>query len=144
MKHSYVYPFQVWLTSVLIGPLFLLFKFKPTIATVLGYISSLGFIQYYFVAVLIGGFCSVPCVLFLWLCYTLLIKKDTPVWLIRVILALISILCCVTIFIVMSLPDLKNLLVMVVAYAVPLIAGVFFYKVANESNLEINSKLNLP
>lgn len=149
MKHSYVYPFQVWLTSVLIGPVLLLFKFKPTVVTVLSYIFSLGFIQYYFVAVLIGGFCSIPCFLFLWLCYALLIKKDTPVSLIRVALALISLLCCITVFIVMSLPDLKNFwsrgnIILIGAYALPLIVGVFIYKVANKSSLEVNSKPTLP
>lgn len=122
------------MSSVLIGPILLLFKFKPTVATVLSSFFSVGFIEYYFVAVLIGGFCSIPCFLFLWLCYTLLIKKDTPVWLIRVALALVSLLCCIAVFIIMSSPDLKNFwgrgnIILIGAYTIPLIAGVLMYKV---------------
>lgn len=132
------YPLKIWLTSVLVGPILLVFRFKLTASTVIDYIFSTGFVEFYFVSVIIGAFFSIPCFLFLWLCYTLLVKKDTPIWLLRVILALVSVLCCITIFILMSLPDLKNFwskgnIILIGAYTLPLIIGVFLYKIKMES-----------
>lgn len=128
------YPLKIWLTSVFVGPILLVFYFKFTVSTVIDYIFSTGFIEFYFLAVLIGGLFSTPCFLFLWLCYTLLVKKDTPIWLLRIGLALVSILCCITVFILISLPDLqtfwsKGNVLLIGSYCLPLFAGVFIHKV---------------
>lgn len=128
------YPFKIWLTSVLLGPIFLVFRFKHTISSIIDYIFSTDFLQFYFVSVIIGGCFSIPCFLFLWLCYRRLVKKETPIWLLKVTLLLLCLLCCITIFILISLPNLTNFwskgnIFLIGSYCLPLLAGVFIYRV---------------
>lgn len=126
------------------GPLLLTFKF--TFPGVVDYIFSVDFILFYIIAVGIGGVCSSPCYLFLWWCYSLLIMTDMPVWLTKLLLATTSVLCCITIFIMLSLLDLTNFwsrgsVIFIGAYSLPLIVGIFIYKVKTKPDPISNNKL---
>lgn len=132
MINTCSFPFKAWMTSVFIGPFLLIFK--STVSEVIGYIFSLDFALFYPMAVLVGWVFSVPCFLFLWLCYALLLKTNQPIWFIKGVLISVSFLCCITVFIFMSLPDLRNFwsrgnIILISAYALPLIVGILCYKI---------------
>lgn len=129
------FPLKVWLTSVLISPLLMIASMKLLRTESFDDVFNGLYLLTYFLSVVIGGFVSIPCFLFLWLCYTLLVKGNTPIWLLRMILALVSTICCLTIFILMSLPDLKNFwskanIFLIGSYCLPLLVGVFIFKVS--------------
>lgn len=135
MKNSSLYcanyPLKVWLTSVLVGP-FLLMSLS-TQPSVINYIFSFDFVQFYFVAVVIGGGVSIPCFLFLRLCTQILIRSRRKMAAIRLYLLIISMLCCITIFALFSLPDLSSIwkggnIKLMGAYALPLVFSVIVYR----------------
>ncbi len=134
MDDSCKYPLKVWMTSVFIGPFLLLFNSK--MSDVVSYFFSIGFLEFYFVAIIIGGLCSLPCFLFLWLCYNLLLRKQTSIWMIRWSLVIISLMCCISVFIIISLPDLtrfwkKGNVIMISSSALPLVAGLLVFSMEN-------------
>lgn len=135
MLHNYKFPLKVWLTGVFFGPMLMIVSMKVLRTENFADVFNGLYLLTYFLSVLIGGIFSIPCFLFLWLCYTLLVKKDTPIWLLRLALTLVSILCCVAVFILISLPHVKNFwskanIFLIGSYCLPLLAGVFIYKVA--------------
>lgn len=141
------YPFKIWLTSVFFGPMLMIASMKVLRTENFADVFNGLYLLTYFLSVLIGGIFSIPCFLFLWLSYTLLVKKDTPIWLLRLALALVSILFCITIFFLISLPHVKNFwskdnIFLIGSYCLPLLAGVFIYKA--KSNLEQSSSVDLP
>jgi hypothetical protein len=126
------YPLKVWLTSVFTGPVLLLFN--ATMPDVVSYFFSIGFVQFYFVALIIGGLCSFPCFLFIWLCFSLLRKKQISTRMIRWSLAITSVLCCISIFILFSLPNLTGFwkrgnVVFIGSYSLPLILSLLLYNI---------------
>jgi hypothetical protein len=126
------YPFKVWITSVLVGPVLLLFiVMQPD--TTFDVKDLFGFVQFYLVAVLLGGFCSIPCFLFLWLCYSLLIRWRWTTFAIKAGLLFVSMLCCITVFACFSMVDRQEVwtvanLKLMIAFAIPLAFGVTLYK----------------
>ncbi len=136
------YPLKVWITSVLSGP-FLLLSLS-TQPDVVHYIFSVGFVEFYFVAVVIGGLVSTPCFLFLWLCYTLLIRFNWRTSIVRISLILISLLCCITIFALFSLPNLSSIwkggnVKLMGSYAIPLTIGLMLFKM-NKSKFDFDEE----
>ena len=102
-------------------------------ASVVNYIFSFDFVQFYFVAVVIGGGVSIPCFLFLRLCTQILIRSRRKTAAIRMYLLIISMLCCITIFALFSLPDLSSIwkgnnIKLMGAYALPLVFSVLVYR----------------
>lgn len=142
MATNHIFPLKVWLTSVLTGPV--LFMFKNPVPTAIDFIVSVEFVEFYIYAILMGGFYSIPCFLVLWLCYSLLLGKNISGWLTRIILVLVSLLCCVIIFVLVSLPNnLKHLwsgnnLKLMTAYALSLIIGISTYRVTNVNHQSSN------
>jgi hypothetical protein len=130
-----LFPLKVWITSVLVGPFLLLsLSTQPTLLT---YIFSSGFLEFYFVAVVIGGGVSIPCFLLLWLCTQMLMRWKWRTATIRVSLLVISLLCCITIFSLFSLPDISSIwkpgnVKLMGAYALPLTFGVMVYKLEKQ------------
>ena len=127
---------MVWLTSVLIGPKLTLILFKLSATDELNF--SIGYGKLYLPAVFIGGVLSAPCFYFLWLCYSILLKKNAALCFIRVALALIGLLLCVTLFVLVSMTGIikfwtKDSLILIGSYSLPLIAGTFLYKIKTPS-----------
>jgi hypothetical protein len=128
------YPVKIWSTTVVVAPFLMLsLSTQPDLVS---YFFSSGFLQFYILAVVIGAFVSIPALLFLMLCYNWLVRLSISAVMIRLILTLICVITCITIFILFSLPDLSkfwtrgNILLMA-SYVIPLIAGVMFYKLGN-------------
>lgn len=135
MRH-YKLPLLAWLTSVFIGPKLTLIFCKFLVTNELTF--STGYGKLYFFAVLIGGVLSAPCFYFLWLCYRMLLKKNAPFWFIRVALSLVSLLLCITLFILTPLTGFtkfwtKDSLILIGSYSLPLIVGIFVYKIETVS-----------
>ena len=141
MNSTLNFPLKVWLTSIFIGPLFLLLNasnnnavmFNTDITQIIDYVFSKDFIIYYLVAVGVGGACSMPCFLLLWLCYALLVKTPLSVLSIRLLLILFSLICTIGIFMLFSMSDPEHFwsmgnIVMMASYALPLMIGLFIYK----------------
>ena len=135
MRQHYKFPLLVWLTSVLVGPkvALILFKFSAT-----GEFSiSTGYWKFYLPAVLIGGILSAPCFFVLWFCYNVLLKRNEPVWLIRLVLLLVSLLGCVSLFTLASLAGYMKFwsgdtFSLIGAHSLALIVGVLLFKVEEE------------
>lgn len=132
MEKLWQYPFKVWITSVLVGPILLLIlvmnNTKDLDSRAIG-----GSIQFYLIALLIAGFFSTPCFFFLWMCYSLLVKWNCKEWIIRIALLFVSILTCIAVFACFSLMDRQSFwhmgnLKLVGAFALPLAFGVIVYK----------------
>ena len=132
MEKLWQYPFKVWITSVLVGPIILLIlvmnNTKDLDSRAIG-----GFLQFYLIALVIAGFFSIPCFFFLWLCYSLLVKWNCKEWITRIALLFVSILTCIAVFACFSLMDRQSFwhignLKLVGAFALPLAFGVTLYK----------------
>lgn len=143
MDQLWRYPLKIWLTSVFVGPFLLLsLSNQPSL---LNYVFSFDYLQFYFLAVVVGGLVSAPFFLFLWLCYTLLTRCGWRAMLIRLSLLIVSLLCCSTIFIMVSRPDLWNVSSVgayraIGSYFLPLFFGVSFYKLNQfERDLQVES-----
>jgi len=141
MNSTLNFPLKVWLTSIFIGPLFLLLNasnnnavmFNTDITQIIDYVFSKDFVIYYLVAVGVGGACSIPCFLLLWLCYALLVKTSLSAFSIRVLLTLFSLVCTIGVFMLFSMSDLEHFwsmgnIVMMGSYGLPLMIGLFIYK----------------
>jgi hypothetical protein len=141
MNSTLNFPLKVWLTSIFIGPLFLLLNasnnnavmFNTDITRIIDYVFSKDFVIYYLVAVGVGGACSMPCFLLLRLCYAFLIKTSLSSLNIRLFLILFSLICTIGIFMLFSMSDLGQFwnmgnIVMMASYALPLMIGLFIYK----------------
>lgn len=130
MRNTISYPFKVWMTSVLIAPLLMLsLSTQPDLVQ---YIFSSGFLQFYIIVVLIGGFVSIPAFLFLKLCYSWMRRLSLSPLIIRMLLVPICLLCCIVAFILFSLPDLSkiwhyNNVLLMGSYALPLVFAIVFY-----------------
>ena len=126
------YPFRIWMTSVLVGPVLLMLSMGWT----RGWSGAMGYdlIQFYSVTVLLAGFMSIPSFLFLWLCYySMLVKWKWSTLAIRGALLGISLLSCISLFAYFSFGDGKSFWhtgdwVLVGAFALPLAFGVIVYK----------------
>lgn len=140
MGNTLNFSFKVWLTSIFIGPLFLLLNasnnhavmFNTDIAQIINYVFSSDFVVYYLLAVVIGGACSMPCFLLLWLCCAFLKKMSFSVWAVKGLLIVFSVCCTAGIFMLFSMSDLgtfwnKGNMIMIGSYAIPLTAGLLFY-----------------
>jgi len=135
MRQHYKFPLLVWLTSVLIGPKLTLILFKFSTRGEFSF--STGYWKLYLPAVLVGGVVSAPCFFVLWFCYDVLLKRNEPVWLIRLVLLLVSLLCCVSLFTLVSLVGYTKFwsgdsFSLIAAYSLPLIVGVLLFKVEEE------------
>jgi len=141
MNSTLNFPLKVWLTSIFIGPLFLLLNasnnnavmFNTDITRIIDYVFSKDFVIYYLVAVGLGGACSMPCFLLLWLCYAFLTKTSLSSLSIRLLLTPFSLICTIGIFMLFSMSDLGQFwnmgnIVMMASYALPLMIGLFIYK----------------
>jgi hypothetical protein len=126
------YPFKVWITSVLVGPLLfiaLILMFDADNNTIFNGIYPL----LYILSVAVGGLISFPCFLILWLCYHLLIKYNLRLKTMRVCLLIISLVCCITVLILFSSIDPGSVwkagnIRLIAAYTLPLAFGVTIYK----------------
>lgn len=131
MNKTYRYPYKIWLTSILVAPFLMLsLSTQPNLVQ---YFFSIGYLQFYLVAILIGAFISVPSVLFLWLCYAWMIRMLSSTLFIRLLILPICLLCCIVTFILFSLPDLSRVwthgnITLMGCYCFPIICGVMFYK----------------
>ncbi len=130
MLQSIRFPFHVWITSVIVGPiLFLTLQLGgPNSAN-----DSLSKFLDAYIFILPFGFFSVPCFLFLWLCYSILRRLRWSIMTIRLVLLFISLLTCY-IFIAFfigtgwkSFLELRDLAVFV-SVSLPLAFSVLFYK----------------
>jgi len=142
MLRHYRYPVKVWLTSVLTGPV--LFMFKNPVPSAINFIVSVEFVEFYIYAILMGSFYSLPCFLILWLCYSLLLSKNVAGWLTRITLVFVSLVCCVTIFMLVALPNVRYLwsgdnFILMIAYVLPLVVGVSTYRLTNAKNKSSNA-----
>ncbi|PTS95199.1 hypothetical protein DBR11_21620 [Pedobacter sp. HMWF019] len=148
MNSTLNFPLKVWLTSIFIGPLFLLLNasnnnavmFNTDITQIIDYVFSKDFAIYYLVAIGVGGACSMPCFLLLWLCYVLLGKTSLSALSIRGLLILFSMLCSIGIFMLFSMSDLEHFwnmgnIVMMASYALPLLIGLLIYKMHSRKQL---------
>lgn len=130
MLQSIRFPFHVWITSIFVGPILFL-AFELTNSNEANNTFS-GILEAYTFLVPLS-FLSVPCFLFLWLCYGILRRLNWPLMVITVLLLFISLFTC-AIFISFllaggweNLLELGNLLI-VVSFGLPLAFGVLVYK----------------
>jgi len=97
MKHSYVYPLKVWLTSVLLSPIGYLL-----IVNLGGYRDHYSALfngwGFYAVAVMIGGLVSIPNWLLLWVCYYFISDAKWPLLIKKLILCAVSVLLTALLF----------------------------------------------
>lgn len=135
------YPFRIWMTSILVGPLLhvtLTYIFNEKNYTIFNGINPMVYILY----VIFGCLFSFPAFFVLWLSYTLLAKSTISQTSIKTILAFICPICTTLTIIAIPLPEKPAMLdsefiLMVGAYIPPLIFGVLFFKL--DTSLPINS-----
>jgi hypothetical protein len=138
-----MYPFKVWITSVLVGPLVVVISilmFDPHNNTIFNGIYPF----LYLMTVVFSGLYSFPCFLFLWLCYHLLSRCDLAPLALRSVLLIISILTCIAIFLVFSFIDTRSItrwdsIRSIGSFALPLIFGVMVYKLERTNELNFKS-----
>jgi len=125
------YPVKVWVTTFIAAPFFM--GFLSTQPNLIDYLFSIDFLEFYFIVILMGGFLTLPGMLLLWLCSSLSIRwRMTPAQS-KPLFILISLLCCISMFVLLSLPDLSTLwnarnVYFMSTYALPMIMGLIFYK----------------
>lgn len=131
-KYEYwKYPLKVWITTFLSAPFFMLLL--STQPNLMKYLFSVGFLEFFFIVVVLGGFLTLPGMLLLWLCSSLSIRwRMTPAQS-KPLFILISLLCCINMFVLFSLPDLSSFwkarnVYFMSTYALPMIMGLIFYK----------------
>lgn len=132
MSDNISYPFKVWITSVLVGPLLmiaLILMFDADNNTIFNGIYPL----LYILSVAVGGLISSPCFLILWLCNHLLLKYNLKPRTMKVYLLIISLVCCITVLMLFSSIDPGSIwkagnIRIIAAYALPLAFGVTVYK----------------
>lgn len=124
------YPFKVWITSLLLGTLIIMQLGMVTNDDKI--FSSMSPMIYLF-SISIGGLFSLPCFMTFWICYHLLLHFNQSELMIRMYLALFSLLTCSLTLMLFTSSNLLSFwkqdnLISIGAYAVPLIVGVMFYK----------------
>jgi hypothetical protein len=126
------YPVKVWVTTFIAAP-FLMLSLS-TQPNLIDYLFSIGFLEFYFIVIVMGGFLTLPGMLLLWLCSTLAIRWRMTQAESKPIFILISLLCCTSTFALFSLPDLSNFwkarnVYFMASYALPLTLSLLFYEV---------------
>lgn len=98
----------------------------------------------YILYVIFGCLFSIPAFFVLWLCYTLLSNYEISQIFIKTILALICPICTIITVFAIPLPEKPNMIdsgfiVMIGAYTIPLILGIFFFKLDTAQSTDFNN-----
>ncbi len=120
------YPLYIWLTAAVIGSA-LFFTAAALSGTHKG-VLNFDDIAIFVFAVLISGLVSIPAYFALWGSVHLLTKTTLAIKTIKLLLALFCIVLCVLTFLIFQIGYYKKDFIIVGSYAIPLVAGVFFYK----------------
>lgn len=123
------YPIKVWITTFLSAPFFMgLLSTQPN---VMKFLFSVDFLEFFFFVVVLGSFLTLPGMLLLWLCSSLSFRwRMTPAQS-KPLFILISILCCISMFVLFSLRDLSSFwkaqnVYFMSTYAIPLTMSLLF------------------
>jgi hypothetical protein len=136
--HLGQYPVKVWVTTFIAAPFFMGFLLRQP--NLIDYLFSIGFLEFYFIAIVMGGFLTLPGMLLLWLCSTVAIRRKMTQAECKPPFILTSLLCCTSTFALFSLPDLSNFwkarnVYFMASYALPLTLSLLFYKVSYKVDL---------
>jgi hypothetical protein len=131
-----LYPFKVWITSVLVRPIVVVISilmFDADNNTIFNGIYPF----LYLMTVVFSGLYSFPCFLFLWLCYHLLSRCNLAPLALRSVLLIISILTCIAVFLVFSFIDTRSIarwdsIRTIGSFAIPLAFGIIVYDLENQ------------
>lgn len=134
MMRNIAYPFKVWITSLLIGTLIIMYLGMETSDDK---IFSLVSPMVYLICLCIGGLFSLPCFMTFWICYHLLLHFNQSEFRIRAFLSLFGLFTCSLTLLLFTSSSLLNSwkqeeLNSIGAYAVPLIFGVMVYNLDTE------------
>lgn len=135
MEYRVSYPFKIWATAAVLGSTLFYwgtYFYDFDVITHGSKISDL--IAMYLTTIVVAFIFSIPTVLLLWAYIHLLTKTTLAYKTIKLLIAIACAFLCTITFLVFSKSLDKSTLLIILCYSIPLIAGVFIYKLNTVNN----------